>query len=66
MKKGWDRCDNNLNGICCKDLDAARTWVCVKGFPKLHGKYIPCNLKKGTSIDVCGYFIPITKLCEEE
>ena len=56
MKKGWDRCDWNLDGICCKDLDAGRTWVCEKGFPRLHGKYTKCTLRKGTKIDVCNSF----------
>ncbi len=57
MKKGWERCDNLLGTICCKDLDAGRTWICVKGFPRIYGKYIKCVGKKGTEIEVCRDFI---------
>ena len=55
-KRGWDKCGNNLTGICCKDLDGGRTWICVKGFPRLHGKYVKCNLAKGKMIDVCNEY----------
>jgi hypothetical protein len=55
-KRGWDKCGWILDGICCKDLDAARTWICEKGFPRLHGTYTPCTLPKGTKIEVCERF----------
>ena len=54
--RGWDRCENNIDGICCKDIETARTWICVKGFPRLKGKYVKCKLPKGTMFDVCEYF----------
>ena len=53
MRKGWDKCKWILYGVCCKDLDAGRTWICEKGFPRLHGQYIKCTYPKGTKIDMC-------------
>jgi len=61
VKKGWDKCGNLLNGFCLKDIDSARVWDCVKGFPKFNKEqqssmYVKCNLPKGKVITVCKDF----------